>query len=194
MSLVDSDPVRFGENEPLIRDGGLCSWCLWVGGALAVLGAVAIAAPWAVSTVLAWVIGFSLVAAGVAQLGMAAATYTWRGFWLTLVCGALALVAGTAMIAIPGVGIHALVTFLGIIILFEAAAKLMAAFSLPREYPWGWVLADGLVTALLGGILFTASTAQAGVFLGVIIGINLVTSGVALLATSWYLRRAVRQV
>ena len=192
MSLVDSDRSEL-ENDPLIGQGAFCSWCLWVGGALALLGGLSIAAPWAVSTLLAWVIGFALLAAGVAQLGMAAATYTWRGFWLTLVCGALALAAGTAMIAIPGVGIHALVTFLGIIILFEAAAKLTAAFSLPRSYPWGWVLADGLVTALLGGLLFTASTAQAGVFLGVIVGINLLTSGVTLLASAWWLKRAIRQ-
>lgn len=193
MSLVDSD--RSGlDNDPLIGQGTLCSWCLWVGGALALLGGLSIAAPWAVSTLLAWVIGFALLAAGVAQLGMAAATYTWRGFWLALVCGALALVAGTAMIAIPGVGIHALVTFLGIIILFEAAAKLTAAFSLPRSYPWGWVLADGLVTALLGGLLFTASAAQAGVFLGVIVGINLLTSGVTLLASGWWLRQAIRRL
>lgn len=192
MSLADPDRAPGDDGRPFAAMHAMQSWCFWVGGALAILGALAIAVPWAASTLVAWVIGFMLLAAGVTQLGMAAGTYTWRGFWLALVCGALAVVAGTAMIAIPVEGIHVLTTFLGVLILFEAAAKLTAAFSLPRDFPWGWVLVDGLVTALLGGILLTASTAQAPVFLGVIFGINLLSSGIALLASGMWLRRAIR--
>lgn len=192
MSLADPDRAPGDDGPPFAPMHAMRSWCFWVGGALAILGALAIAVPWAASTLVAWVIGFMLLAAGVTQLGMAAGTYTWRGFWLALVCGALAVVAGTAMIAIPVEGIHVLTTFLGVLILFEAAAKLTAAFSLPRDFPWGWVLVDGLVTALLGGILLTASTAQAPVFLGVIFGINLLSSGIALLASGMWLRRAIR--
>jgi uncharacterized membrane protein HdeD (DUF308 family) len=200
MSLAPSRPDPEG---PLTADDGhghaspgdplrrIASWCLWTGGGVAALGGLAIAAPWTASTVVAWVIGFTLLAAGVAQLGMAAGTYTWRGFWLALVCGALTVVAGTAMIAIPVPAVHVLVTFLGILILFEAAAKLTAAFSLPRDFPWGWVLVDGLVTALLGGILLTANAEQAPVYLGVIIGINLLSSGITLLASGIWLRRSV---
>lgn len=192
MSLADPDRAPGDDGRPFEPMHAMRSWCFWVGGALAILGALAIAVPWAASTLVAWVIGFMLLAAGVTQLGMAAGTYTWRGFWLALVCGALAVVAGTAMIAIPVEGIHVLTTFLGVLILFEAAAKLTAAFSLPRDFPRGWVLVDGLVTALLGGILLTASTAQAPVFLGVIFGINLLSSGIALLASGMWLRRAIR--
>lgn len=192
MSLPAHDRGRPDDglrSEPL---QALQSWCMGAGGVLVVLGGLAIAVPWAASTLVAASIGFMLLAAGVAQLGMAAGTYTWRGFWLALVCGALALVAGTAMIAIPVEGIHVLVTFLGLLILFEAAAKLTAAFSLPRDFPRGWVLGDGLVTAVLGGILLTASAPQASVYLGVIVGINLLSSGVALLASGVWLRRVTR--
>ena len=147
MSLADSDRGPRDDGRPFEPMHAMQSWCFWAGGVLALLGTLAIAVPWAASTLVAWVIGFMLLAAGITQLGMAAGTYTWRGFWLALVCGALAVVAGTAMIAIPVEGIHVLVTFLGVMILFEAAAKLTAAFSLPRDFPWGWVLVDGLVTA-----------------------------------------------
>lgn len=103
------------------------TWCLVVGGALAVLGGLALAAPWVASTVVDYACGIALVAAGAAQIGMSAMTFTWRGFWLALLCGVLSIVAGTAMLAIPVEGIHALVTFLGLLILFEAAAKFTAA-------------------------------------------------------------------
>ena len=170
--------------------GNLIRWCFGLGGVLALLGGLAIAAPWVASTVIATICGVALVVAGVSQLGMAAGTWTWRGFWLTLACGVLSLVAGTAMIAIPVEGVHVLVTFLGIVILFEAAAKLAAAFSLPRDLPWGWLLADGLVTALLGGILLMSPAAQSGVLLGILVGINLLSSGLALAMSGFWLRRA----
>lgn len=177
-----------GTDEPLARIPG---WCLAVGGALVALGALAIAAPWAASTVVDAVCGVALVAGGVSQLGMAAGTWTWRGFWLTLLCGGLSVVAGTAMLAIPVEGIHALVTFLGLVILFESVAKLTASFALPREFPRAWLFVDGVVTALLGGFLLVSSREQAGVYLGVIVGINLLSSGLALLASGILLRKSL---
>jgi uncharacterized membrane protein HdeD (DUF308 family) len=169
----------------------LKSGLIGLGAALAILGVLAIAAPWVASTVMDYMVGGALIAAGVTQLGSAASTLTWRGFWLTLLCGGLSLVAGTAMLAIPVEGVHAMATFLGLVLLFEAAAKLTAAFSLPRDFPWGWLLADGLVTAVLGGILLMSPTGQSGVYLGTLIGINLLSSGVAFLASGLWLKQRI---
>lgn len=174
------------EPRPLAR---AASSCLGVGILLAVVGGLAIAAPRVASVAVDYACGIALLVAGAAQLGVSALAFTWRGFWLTLLCGALAVVAGTAMLVIPVAGIHALATFLGILILFEAAAKLMAAFSLPGEFPRGWLLLDGVVTALLGGILLTSSATQAAVYLGILVGINLLSSGISLAATGFWLRR-----
>jgi uncharacterized membrane protein HdeD (DUF308 family) len=163
-------------------------WLLVVGGCLAVLGVLALVAPWMASKVVNFLVAGTLLAGGLSQVGMAASTFTWRGFWLALVCGALSIVAGTAMLAIPVEGVHALVTFLGLLILFEAAAKLTAAFTVPRDFPWGWLLLDGVVTAVLGGVLLTAKPEQAGVLLGIIVGINLLSSGISFLASGLWLR------
>jgi uncharacterized membrane protein HdeD (DUF308 family) len=184
MPSLDDTP-----NRDLLRQ--LTTSSFGLGAVLALLGMLAIAAPWVASTVIDYIVGGTLVAAGIAQLGMTALTFTWRGFWLTLLCGALSIVSGVAMLAIPVEGIHVLVTFLGIVILFEAAAKLTAAFSVPRDFPWGWILIDGLITAVLGGLLLTSPAAQAGVYLGVLIGINMVSSGIAFLASSIWLRRSL---
>lgn len=166
----------------------LTSRFIWLGAALAGLGILAIAVPWAAATFVDFMVAGSLLAAGVTQLGAAAGTYTWRGFWLTVLCGGLSLVAGTAMLAIPAEGVHAMTTFVGLVLLFEAAAKLTAAFSLPRDFPWGWVLADGLITSLLGGMLLTSPTQTSGVLLGTLIGINLLASGAAFLGSGLSLR------
>lgn len=170
----------------------LRNWSFGLGMLLVLLGVAALARPLIPSLTVNFFIGGLLIAAGVMRIVSAFGTYTWRGFWLSLLCGVLSLVSGTAMLALPGVGVEALVVFLGILILFEAAAKLTAAFSVPRDYPWGWILVDGLITAVLGGILFAASPAQAALYLGVIIGIHLLTSGVALLGAGAWLKQAIR--
>jgi len=185
MSGLDTPALEIELSRPRIA-----SWFLGLGGTLAALGALSIATPWVAATVIDYLCGGTLVAAGISQLGMAAGTWTRRGFWVTLVCGALSVVAGAAMLAIPVEGIHALVTFLGIVILLEAAAKLTAAFAVARDFPWGWILCDGIITAVLGGILLTSPASQAGVFLGVLIGINLLSSGIAAVATGLALRRS----
>ena len=61
---------------------------------------------------------------------------------------------------------------------------------MPRDFPWGWLLLDGLITAVLGGILFTATPEKAPLYLGVIIAAHLITSGVMLLGTGFWLTRA----
>lgn len=170
----------------------VATWCLVIGGILAVLGGLALVSPWAASTVVDVFCGVTLVAAGFSQLAMTAFTFTWRGFWITLLCGALAIVAGIGMIVLPKAGIEALVVFLGLVLLLESAAKLAAAFSIRGDFPWGWMLVDGLVTMLLASVLLTSRPASAGVLLGVFVGVNLLSSGAAFTATGLSLRRAGR--
>jgi len=164
---------------------------LGTGALLALLGGLALAAPWAAATMVDAIWAGALIAGGVFQLWLAFGTSGWRGFWVALVCGALSIVAGTAMIAIPVEGIHVLTMFVGLLFLFEAAARLTAAFSVPRDFPWGWLLVDGLVTALLGGILLTSRADQSGWLLGTLVGVNLLSSGISALAAGWWLKRGV---
>lgn len=182
--MSDAAPRR--QSSPIAT---LRTWSFGIGVVLVLLGGLALARPLAPSLAITFFIGGLLLAGGIVRIVAAFGTRTWQGFWLTLLCGVLSLVSGTAMLAIPVEGVHVLVVFLGLLILFEAAAKLAAAFAVPRDYPWGWLVVDGLITATLGGVLFTATTQQAPDYLGAIIGIHLLVSGVMLLGTWWSLRR-----
>jgi uncharacterized membrane protein HdeD (DUF308 family) len=183
-----SEHALHDHRTPLVT---LRNWSFAVGALLVLLGIGAFARPLIPSITVTFFIGGLLVAAGVMRIMAAFGTYTWKGFWLTLLCGSLSLVSGTAMLAIPGIGIEAMVVFLGVLLLFEAGGKLAAAFSVPRDYPWGWLLLDGVVTAVLGAILVAAGPAQAAVYLGLIIGIHLVASGAMLLGAGVWLNRTI---
>lgn len=172
----------------------LRNWSYIVGIVLVLLGVGAFAWPYIPSLTINFLIGGLLLTAGITRIFAAFGTYTWKGFWLTLLCGALSIVSGTAMLALPSVGIDVMVVFLGLLILFEAGGKIAAAFSVPRDYPWGWILLDGIVTAALGALLFSATPDRATQYLGVIVAIHLITSGAMLLGTGVWLNRAIARV
>ena len=77
-----------------------------------------------------------------------------------------------------------------VVLLFEASLKLTAAFTIRHVYPWGWLLFDGMITALLGIILIASKPAESAVLLGVFVGVNLLSSGAMLAAAGWSIRRA----
>jgi len=170
---------------------GVGTSALRLGVVLVILGILALLAPWGAATAIDVACGVVLATAGIAQIMLSASAFDWRGFWLSLVCGAISLMAGTAMLAIPRTGIEAIVVFVGLAFLFEAAAKLAAAWALRDAFPWVWLLGDGLLTAVLGSILVTASPDDAGTLLGVLIGVNLLSSGVTFAFTGWSLRQRV---
>jgi len=176
-------------DDPFTR---VAIWCFVLGGIFAVLGGLALAAPWVAATVIAVFCGVTLLSAGISQLAMAIGTYSWRGFWIMLLCGGLSTLAGTGMLTLPEAGVEALVIFLGLLLTFEAAAKLAAAFTIRDGFPWGWLLLDGAITGLLGGILLTSAPAEAGILLGIFVGINLLSSAATFLAVGLHLRRAGR--
>ncbi len=169
----------------------LRNWSFAVGAILVLLGIGAFAQPLIPSLTIDFLVGGLLLAAGVMRIAAAFGTYSWKGFWLTLLCGALSVASGTAMLTLPGVGIEALVVFLGILILLEGGAKVAAAFSVPRDYPWGWILLDGVVTCVLGAILFMATAEQSAIYLGMIVAIHLMASGAMLLGAGVWLHRAI---
>jgi uncharacterized membrane protein HdeD (DUF308 family) len=168
-------------------------WSLAVGAVVALLGFGAVLAPLVAAIAFEIAIGSLLVAAGASQVAMSAGTFTWRGFWITLVCGVVSIVTGVAMLVLPQPGVAALALFLAIMLLLEAAAKLAAVAVVRRDLPWGWLLVDGLVTAALGIVLFTSPPREKGMLLGILIGINLLSTAATLLAAGWSLRRAAAE-
>ena len=167
----------------------IATWCLILGGIYAALGTLALMTPWVAAQVIAVFCGVSLLVAGVAQGAMAVGTYTWKGFWITLVCSGLSTMAGIGMLVLPEAGIEALVLFLGFLLAFEAVAKLAAAFTVREEFPWGWLLLDGVITGILSAILLTSSPLEAGTLLGIFIGINFLSSAMAFIAAGLRLRK-----
>ncbi len=188
---ASSGERRLGHGSLLRRVGGTA---LRLGVALALLGLLALLAPWGVATAIDILCGVVLVAAGVGQVALSASAFDWRGFWLALLCGLLSLAGGATMLAVPSAGVGAIVLVVGLVLAAEAVAKLAAAWALRDAYPVGWLLFDGLLTAVLAGVLLTARGDDTGTLLGILVGVNLLSSGLTFAATGLTLRRGAERI
>ena len=152
-------------------------WLLGVGVLLSVLGLVLIAAPALGAVAVDLLIGWFLIIGGVAQLWHASMEKAWSGFLLELLTGALYVAVGLLLIIYPVAGAQALTLFLAAFLLIEGLVRSAMALRLRPGHGWGWLLFSGIVTVVLG-ILIWLQWPESGVWaLGLLVGINLLFTG-----------------
>jgi uncharacterized membrane protein HdeD (DUF308 family) len=103
-----------------------------------------------------------------------ARTFAWHALVALLYGGAAAY-----MIMDPVAGLASLAMVLAVVFIFEGGL-LMGAWWVTRRLPRsGWLLANGLLSVALGILILTGWPASSGPLLGVLVGVNLLFSGVA---------------
>ncbi|MBC6980447.1 HdeD family acid-resistance protein [Caulobacter sp. 17J80-11] len=156
------------------------------GVCLMVLGALALTAPLVSSIAVALFLGAILAAAGV--LGAVAAVRDRKhpGFGTKLAWALLSFVMGLWLLGRPVVG-AASVT-LALAIFFLIRGLLTVVFALKRRATlkgWLWPLLSGLATMLLGGVVLAGWPGASLIALGIIVGVDLIFLGAALVAAAF---------
>lgn len=122
-------------------------------------------------------VGAMLVVAGFAQ-AIGAFSYPNRtGIVLGLVVAALWLVGGVYLLARPLEGVFALTILVAAAFLAEGAIKTVLSFQMRPIAGWGWLLFDGIVSVVLGVMLWWQLPVSALWALGTLAGINIMVSG-----------------
>ena len=154
-----------------------------VAGVLAlVLGFVSIAVPAVTSVAISVLVGWILVAAGVA-LGIRAisARAPWRA-----VESLLAVIAGLYILILPLSGTVTLTFVLAVWFIASGIITLIDARGAPT---WSWPPAlGGLLSVILGILIAVKLPSSAAWAIGLLVGINLIIWGVEVLAASRLLR------
>ncbi|MGA9599202.1 MAG: HdeD family acid-resistance protein [Methylocystis sp.] len=159
---------------------------------LLVLGLLAILVPQVATLSVTIVIGAAFFAGGVAGL---VSTFTGRrapGFWWSLASAVLAIVVGFLLLVQPISGAISL-TFV-LIAFFAIEGIVSILFGLEqRRYvsTWGWMVASGVVDLALAAILLTGIPGDAAWALGLLVGINLIFGGAALIAIALRIRTLI---
>ena len=142
-------------------------------------GVTSIALPFISATALALSIGVIAAVAGVTQLLRLGQAEDTKGKVFRGLSGLFYLVAGIWVVAYPVESEISLTLFVGLLLIFEGVMELAAAAS--QAEARGLVLADGLVTALLGGLLVAEWPSDSLWAVGTLFGISLFFTGFRLL-------------
>ena len=164
---------------------------LWMGVLLIVLGIVAIAQP-AVSTIFAetW-FALILISAGAAKLTYAFQTRNSGGFVWKLLLSILYIAIGLMLFVSPLKGALTLTLLLGSFLLTEGVFNLILAFRLRGQQNWTWVLSDGIITLLLGGMIWFQWPFNAPWLIGTLVGVSVLFTGISRVMLSLNARSAL---
>ena len=149
---------------------------------LFVAAAASVVLPFISATALTLSFGVLAAVAGVTQLLRLGQAEGTKGKLFRALSGLFYLAAGLWVVADPLDSEVSLTLFIGLMLLFEGVMELAAAAASQGEAR-GLVLVDGLVTALLGGLLVAEWPSDSLWAVGTLFGISLFFSAVRLLGS-----------
>ena len=162
--------------------------------ALIIFGILAIALPIASSIGIAIVLGWLALFAGVAQVVHAFQSEGIGHVVWKLVVAIFYIAAGVYLIAHPALGVAGLTLVLGIFLFAEGVADVIAYFSARKNGASPWMLLDGIVTLVLGFMIWNRWPLGSLWVIGTLVGISMVMTGTTRLMMALAVRRLAEHV
>jgi uncharacterized membrane protein HdeD (DUF308 family) len=195
MSTYDAD---FGASIPPpprpieYRDVDDRGWWLsiLVGIALVAVGLWLITNLFESVTVLALLVGVSLVVGGIAEI----VTLGGRGGlgWAAWAAGALVMIAGIVVLAWPHPTLWALAVMAGAALVIMGAVRIGTALEGHRSEPdWPVQLGIGVVSLVVGALVLAWPQATLEI-LAFLLGVRAIISGLVAIGTAWQIHRLAR--
>ena len=168
------------------------SW-IWM-AVLAVIsiigGVVALINPFAATLAATVMAGWVFALLGALQILQSFRVTGWPGFLWALLFGILTLVVGLSLIFNPLAGMVSLTLLVAVLFLITGVVKIMYSFSLRPLSGWGWVLASGIVSLVLGVMILGNFPWAAVSVLGILLAVELLSNGVLFLLLALGLRNS----
>ncbi len=167
-------------------------WFAALGAAMVVLGTIAIgfACLAEVTVAVTWLFGFVLLAAGISEIINSFWAGRWSGTVIHLLIGVLYAIVGFMIIEQPELSAIKLTLIIAIFLIFGGIFRIVFALS-ERFTGWGWVLLNGVVTLLLGLMIYKQWPSSGLWVIGLFVGIELIFNGWAWVMLAISLRRAI---
>jgi uncharacterized membrane protein HdeD (DUF308 family) len=160
---------------------------------LIILGAAAIAVPLIATLTFTIFFGWLLLISGVTGLISTFTLKPTQGFWWSLLSAILAIVVGFLLIARPGNGAVSLTLLLIVFFIIEGFSSIVFATEYRQRLPgrWGWMVASGVVDLILAAMIFLQLPSSAFWAIGLLLGINMVFGGTALVLIALEAKKAL---
>jgi uncharacterized membrane protein HdeD (DUF308 family) len=160
-------------------------WVLFLveGIILVILGLAAIVLPPLATIAFTIIIGWIFLVSGIVGL---ITTFWMRGapgFWWSLLSALIGIAAGVVLLLWPITGTVSLTLVLIAFFAVEGVASIMYSIEHRNQLTgrWGWMLISGIIDLILAAIIFAGLPGTALWALGLLVGINMVFGGAALI-------------
>lgn len=166
-------------------------WLLLLGILMAVCGTAALVFPGLTAMTsfsVVVLLGIMLMVAGLGTIITAFWAGRWSGMLVQLLIGILYLVAGISIADKPGQSTVFITMFLAAMFIVGGIFRVTA--SLVYRFPhWGWTLLNGVVTMMLGVVIFRHYPDAALWLIGTLVGVDLLLQGWSWIALALAIRQ-----
>ena len=195
---MSSSNLSISDMQHAVRDTVRHHWQLFLtqGVIMTILGVLAVIWP-QISTVAVDVyVGWLFLLSGVVGLATMFLAQDVQAFLWLLLTAALSLFVGIVLLWHPVEGAVSLTLVLIAFFIVEGIFQIAASVSYRDVFPdsWGWLLASGIADLILAALIIKAWPSTAGWALGLIVGVNLVTSGAAIIMVALAGRSVVKAI
>jgi len=159
---------------------------------LVILGAAAILVPPLATLAVAIFLGWLFLVSGVIGLISSFWMKSAPGFWWSLLSAVLGIVVGALLIGWPVSGAVSLTLVLIAFFVIEGVISILYAFEHKRALSgrWFWLALNGIIDLVLAGVILAGLPGTAVWALGLLVGIDLVFGGFALITMSLHARNS----
>ena len=191
---MSTDPGGASELQRALTQSIREHWGLFLaeGIILVILGLLAIIVPPIATIAVTIFLGWLFLISGIVGL----VTTFWArhapGFWWSLLSAVLAIAAGIVLLGWPVPGAVSLTLLLIAFFIIEGVLSILYAFEHKKELSgrWGWMLISGIIDLILAAIIWGGLPGTAAWALGLLVGINMLFGGSAMIAMALHARNA----
>ncbi|HLW84475.1 MAG TPA: DUF308 domain-containing protein [Candidatus Sulfotelmatobacter sp.] len=161
---------------------------------LIVLGVVAVGSPFLAAVAVNLAVAWLIVLAGVVHLMLAFRAHGAGSMIWKLLVGVAYVCFGGYVILHPVLGVASLTLLLASLFLIEGVLDIILFFKMRSLGGSTWVLMDGIVTLLLGLLIYMQWPSSSAWAIGTLVGVSMIMSGVARVMMSLAVRKAAGTV
>jgi uncharacterized membrane protein HdeD (DUF308 family) len=166
---------------------------LW-GILVILLGIVAMGTPFVAGVAVTLTVGIILIATGVAQFLYAFQSPSFGAGVLRFMFSVLAVLAGISLVSQPAAGLATITLFLAAWFFVDGVWALISGFRWRPQPGWGWMAFSGILSIVLGVMIYRQFPESAVWLVGVLVGIRLVFSGMTMIMMGTVTRKVAKRV
>jgi len=164
----------------------------WVGVLIVIAGFLSLMSPLAGGLSITVMIGTMILLAGIMQLVLVFRAGSFgEGLFLALL-GLLGIVTGGYTLMHPAAALAALTLLLSAWFVASGIIESIAAFGARDNKGWGWILFSGIVSVLLGLMLWSQFPLSGAWAVGTLVGVRLLFSGFSLISVAGSVSSAIK--